>query len=61
MRNYTESRKTAYSIPGEVTRFLIDLILAAILWSFDEPSLEQKYVPGVILADNLTAICEPTV
>jgi hypothetical protein len=50
--------------------FSIYLSLPAALWSWGALSLQQKWVPGIFLggkgrqarkADNLTAICEPTV
>jgi hypothetical protein len=74
MRHYATSRKVAGSIPCEVIGFSTDLILPVALgpgvFSASNRNEYQKQKKKVFLgsrlwlvrrADNLAAICEPTV
>jgi hypothetical protein len=70
LRHYATIQKVAVSIPDEVFGFLIDVILPATLMALrsTQPLTEMstRNLPGdegqlAHEADNLTAVCEPTV
>jgi hypothetical protein len=65
-----QARRSQARILMRSLDFSIDLTLPAVLWPWGQLSPQQKWVPGIFLegkgqpvhmADNLIAICEPTV